>query len=83
MDSDWLSYVLLSDCQDDYDSWSSLFASDNDEDDTSLRATVPRGSNLGKELYAGAMLSAQDFSLGLLAIIQKHNLTYSCVNGIL
>ena len=34
MDSDWLSDVLLSDCQDDYDSWSSLFASDSDEDDT-------------------------------------------------
>ena len=43
MDSDWLSDVLLSDCQDDYDSWSSLFASDSDEHNTSLQATVPRG----------------------------------------
>ena len=56
---------------------SSVFDSD-DEDDTSVL-----DSNSRKELYPGATLSTHDFSLGLLAIIQKHNLTYSCVDDII
>ena len=67
---------------DDCDSWSSLFDdSESDEDDINLLATV--GGSLRKELYPGSMLSNQDFSLGLLSIIQKHNLTYSCVDDLL
>ena len=82
MDDDGLSDVPLSastSSGDDYDSWSSLF-DDSDEDDNSL---VTVGGSLRKELYPGSMLSNQDFSLGLLSIIQKHNLTYSCVDDLL
>ena len=82
MDDDGLSDAPLSESTssgDDCDSWSSLF-DESDKDGNSL-ATV--GGSLRKELYPGSMLSNRDFSLGLLSIIHKHNLTYSCVNDLL
>ena len=82
MDNDELSDFPLSEStssDDDCDSWSSLF-DESDEDDNSV-ATV--GSSLRKELYPRSTLSNQDFNLGLLSIIQKHNLTYSCVDDLL